>query len=522
MTAADSAPVGGSSSPGAGAVAEPLLEVRGISKRFGATPALTDVSFDIRPGEIHSLTGENGAGKSTLMKIITGNYAPDSGEILIGGRPVSFSSPKDAHEHGIAIIHQELNTIPEMTVAENLSLGQEPNTFGVLNRRKQIEDARAKLALVGSKIDPRTPIGRLSVGMQQMVEIARALAEEAQVLVLDEPTAALSRSETRHLVALLGQMRDKGMGLVYISHRMEELWELSDRLTVLRDGKYVGTKRMSETTEQEIVSMMVGREIDDLYGMSDRAPGDIRLEVDGIGGHGIGPVSFSVRGGEVVALVGLIGAGRTEIVRMIYGADKSSSGRALLDGEPLRSTDPQRSIRDGVALLPESRKEQALFLEQSVTENIEVSTLGRYSRFGVTSRRRLRKAVRPIWDSLRVKASSPDVAVKSLSGGNQQKAVLARMLLQQPQLLILDEPTRGVDIGAKSEIYRIIDEIAAEGAAVLIVSSDLPEALGISDRLLVMHEGRLVAELDADEATEELVMEHATGTFRGNEGEAAR
>lgn len=516
MTAAESVP--GASSPGTQAVAEPLLEVRGISKRFGATPALTDVSFDIRPGEIHSLTGENGAGKSTLMKIITGNYTPDSGEILVRGEAVTFSSPKDAQASGIAIIHQELNTIPEMTVAENLSLGQEPNTFGVLNKRKLVEEARAKLALVGSDIDPRTPIGRLSVGMQQMVEIARALSEDAQVLVLDEPTAALSQSESARLFALLRTMRERGMGLVYISHRMEELWALSDRLTVLRDGKFVGTRNMAETSSHEIVSMMVGREINDLYGHTARTHGDVRLKVEGVAGRaGIGPVSFEVCGGEVVSLVGLIGAGRTEVVRMIYGADRTLAGRVTLDGEPLRATDPKRSIRDGVALLPESRKEQALFLEQSVTQNIEVSTLGRHSTLGVTSKRRLRNAVKPIWDALRVKASSPDIEVKSLSGGNQQKAVMARMLLQHPRLLILDEPTRGVDIGAKSEIYRIIDEIAAGGAAVLIVSSDLPEALGISDRLLVMHEGRLVAELDAGEATEELVMEHATGTFRGEE-----
>ncbi|MGO1412610.1 MAG: sugar ABC transporter ATP-binding protein [Microbacterium sp.] len=520
MTAAEHVP-GGAASPGTAAVAEPLLEVRGISKRFGATPALTDVGFDIRPGEIHSLTGENGAGKSTLMKIITGNYAPDTGTILVRGQPVTFASPREAQAAGIAIIHQELNTIPEMTVAENLSLGQEPNTFGVLNRRRLVEEAKKKLALVGSDIDPRTPIGRLSVGMQQMVEIARALAEDAQVLVLDEPTAALSQSESARLFALLGKMRERGMGLVYISHRMEELWRLSDRLTVLRDGKFVGTKRMSETSSQEIVSMMVGREINDLYGHTAREIGDVRLEVRDVAGRGgIGPVSFDVRGGEIVSLVGLIGAGRTEVVRMIYGADRATSGQALLDGEPLRSTDPKRSIRDGVALLPESRKEQALFLEQSVTENIEISTLGRHSTFGVTSKRRMRRIVQPIWDSLRVKASSPEIEVKSLSGGNQQKAVLARMLLQQPRLLILDEPTRGVDIGAKSEIYRIIDEIAAGGAAVLIVSSDLPEALGISDRLLVMHEGGLVAELDAEQATEELVMEHATGTFHGDEREA--
>ncbi len=518
MTASESVP--GATASGTPQVAEPLLEVRGISKRFGATPALTDVGFDVRPGEIHSLTGENGAGKSTLMKIITGNYAPDAGTILVGGEPVRFSSPREAQAAGIAIIHQELNTIPEMTVAENLSLGQEPNTFGVLNKRRLVEGAREKLALVGSDIDPRTPIGRLSVGMQQMIEIARALSENARVLVLDEPTAALSQSESRRLFALLREMRDRGMGLVYISHRMEELWELSDRLTVLRDGRYVGTREMSETTSHEIVSMMVGREINDLYGHTAREHGDVRLQVRELAGRGgIGPVSFDVRGGEVVSLVGLIGAGRTEVVRMIYGADHAVSGHSLLDGEPLRSSDPKRSIRDGVALLPESRKDQALFLEQSVTENIEISTLGRHSSFGVTSRRRLRKVVQPVWEALRVKASSPEIAVKSLSGGNQQKAVLARMLLQEPRLMILDEPTRGVDIGAKSEIYRIIDEIAAQGAAVLIVSSDLPEALGISDRLLVMHEGRLVADLDAEGATEELVMEHATGTFSGTKEE---
>ncbi len=499
-------------------VAETLLEVRGISKRFGATAALTDVSFDLRAGEIHSLSGENGAGKSTLMKIITGNYQPDAGEVVVRGEPVRFASPRDAQAAGIAIIHQELNTIPDMTVAENLALGKEPARFGLLNRGRLISDARDKLALVGADIDPRTPIGRLSVGMQQLVEIARALSEDAQILVLDEPTAALSQSESERLFRLLREMREKGMGLVYISHRMEEIWELSDRLTVLRDGRYVGTRRMSETSSREIVSMMVGREITDLYQRSERTPGEVRLDVRELtDGKGVGPVSFQVRGGEVVSLVGLIGAGRTEAVRLIYGADRPASGRIELDGRPLRVRDPRRSIRDGVALLPESRKDQALFLEMSVSSNIDVSTLSRRSRLGVTLPGKLRQAVRPVWDALRIKASSPEIEVKSLSGGNQQKAVLARMLLQEPRLLILDEPTRGVDIGAKSEIYRIISEIAANGAAVLIVSSDLPEALGISDRLLVMREGRIVAELEAATATEEKVMEHATGVHRNDE-----
>lgn len=507
-----------SESPSGSVVAETLLAVHGVSKRFGATAALTDVSFDLRPGEIHSVSGENGAGKSTLMKIITGNYQPDEGEITVRGESVRFASPRDAQAAGIAIIHQELNTIPDMTVAENLALGQEPGRFGLLNRRELLAQAREKLKLVGADIDPRTPIGRLSVGMQQMVEIARAISENAQILVLDEPTAALSQSESDRLFALLRDMRARGMGLVYISHRMEEIWALSDRLTVLRDGRYVGTREMSQTSSREIVSMMVGREITDLYQRSDRTPGEVRLDVrDLADGKGIGPVSFQVRGGEVVSLVGLIGAGRTETVRLIYGADRAASGTIELDGKPLRVRDPRASIRDGIALLPESRKDQALFLEMSVSSNIDVSTLSRRSRFGITAPRRLREAVRPVWDALRIKASSPDIEVKSLSGGNQQKAVLARMLLQEPRLLILDEPTRGVDIGAKSEIYRIIGEIAANGAAVLIVSSDLPEALGISDRLLVMHEGRIVAELDAATATEEQVMEHATGVHQHEE-----
>ena len=497
----------------------PLLEVEGISKRFGATLALSNVSFDVRAGEVHALMGENGAGKSTLMKIISGNYQPDTGSVRIDGSPVALASPRDAMAAGVAIIHQELNTIPEMTVAENLATGNEPVRFGMLDRRAMVQQAREKLARVGADIDPNRPIGRLSVGMQQMVEIARAVAENAKLLVLDEPTAALSRTESEQLFALIRAMRARGMGLVYISHRMEEVWELADRVTVFRDGQLIGTRDMRATGPDrvqpgDVVRMMVGRDIDDLYVRTPHPAGDVRLSVRELTGPGgIGPVSFDVRSGQVVGMVGLIGAGRTEVARLIYGADRRTGGTVTLDGGPLQVRNPVDGIRAGVGLLPESRKDQALFLDLTVKDNVGISTLADYSSAGVVRGGPLVKAVRTVMDQLKVRSNALGLESRALSGGNQQKLVLGRLLLQRPKLMILDEPTRGVDIGAKSEIYRLINEIAGTGTAVLVISSDLPEALGISDQLLVMRGGRIVASLDAREVTEEAVMQHATGVY---------
>lgn len=499
---------------------EPILAVQGISKRFGATQALSDVSFDVRPGEVHALMGENGAGKSTLMKIISGNYTPDEGEVRIAGSPVVMSSPRDAMAAGVGIIHQELNTLPEMTVAENLAIGKEPVTaLGVLDRRTMIRDAREKLERVGAtRIDPRRPIGTLSVGMQQMVEIARAVAEDVKVLVLDEPTAALSMAESERLFELINEMRDKGMGLIYISHRMEEVWQLADRVTVFRDGKLVGTRDMrdeaAKVTPNDIVKMMVGRDVEDLYGHREDHAEQVRLSVRSLTGPGgIGPVDFDVRAGEIVTMAGLIGAGRTEVARLLYGADRRTGGTVTLDDLPVTARNPREAVAAGIGMLPESRKDQALFLDMSVRDNTAMSTLKQFSPAGVINFAKMRQAVAEVFTQLRVKAASQGVDSRSLSGGNQQKLVLGRLMLEHPALMILDEPTRGVDIGAKSEIYRIINEIAASGTAVLVISSDLPEALGISDRILVMRNGQIVGELDGPSATEERVMEFATGVF---------
>ena len=499
---------------------EPLLSVQGISKRFGATQALSNVSFDVRPGEVHALMGENGAGKSTLMKIISGNYTPDEGEIRIGGVPTVLSSPRDAMAAGVGIIHQELNTLPEMTVAENLAIGIEPvNGLGVLDRRTMVREAREKLDRVGAtRIDPRRPIGALSVGMQQMVEIARAVAEDVKVLVLDEPTAALSMSESERLFELINEMRDKGMGLIYISHRMEEVWELADRVTVFRDGKLVGTREMRDpdvkVTPNDIVRMMVGRDVEDLYGHREPHTGGVRLSVQGLTGPGgIGPIDFEVHGGEIVSMAGLIGAGRTEVARLLYGADRRTGGLVVLDDRAVSVGNPREAVAQGIGMLPESRKDQALFLDMSVRDNTAMSTLKQFSPGGVIQFAKMKQAVAGVFEKLRVKAASQLIDSRSLSGGNQQKLVLGRLMLEHPALMILDEPTRGVDIGAKSEIYRIINDIAASGTAVLVISSDLPEVLGISDRILVMRGGQLVGELDGPSATEEQVMEFATGVL---------
>lgn len=495
---------------------KPLLQLSGITKRFGATLALNEVRFDLRAGEVHALMGENGAGKSTLMKILSGNILRDAGSILIDGKPVEIRTPRDARAHGIAIIHQELNTVPAMTVAENLSLGQEPrNRFGALDRAKALRDAREKLARIHADIDPTQPLGLLGIGMQQMVEIARAVSEDARVLVLDEPTAALSRAEAQELYAVINRMRADGVGLIYISHRMEEVWQLADRISVFRDGTYVGTGTRQELSETDVVRMMVGRSIGDLYRHEPRVPGDIVLDIRDISGNGFGPANFHVRAGEVVCMSGLVGSGRTEIARLIFGADRRKTGIVTINGKQSNPADPAQAIADGVAMVPEDRKGQGLFLDHSVERNISISSLEQFVSGEVVQNRAVRKAVLQQMERLRLRKNAIDLPTRALSGGNQQKVALARWLLRDSPVMILDEPTRGVDIGAKREIYELIDALARAGKAILVISSDLPEAIGIADRVLVVRGGQIVQELMADQATEENVMRHAVGASAG-------
>lgn len=491
---------------------QPLLQMENISKSFGGAKALQNVRFDLYPGEVHALMGENGAGKSTLMKILSGGYQPDTGTISIAGEEHLIANPRVAAGLGIAIIHQELNTVPHMTVAENLSLGVEPtNRFGVLDRKQMITLAQEKLDRIKADVDPRKPMGSLSVGQQQMVEIARAVAEDARVLVLDEPTAALSEGEAQQLFRLINEMRANGMAMAYISHRMEEVWRLSDRITVFRDGQYVATSDRGELSPEEVVHQMIGRDVDDLYVRDDHEMGPVRLEVKNLVGNGIGPVSFAIHSGEVVGMVGLVGAGRTEIARLIAGSEKASGGVIEIDGKPVQINNPVDAIKHRVGMLPESRKEQANFPDLSITDNISMASLDKNSTLGILNRKGVHKAATRRSRSLRIRATSLNQEIRSLSGGNQQKAILARWLEVGPRILILDEPTRGVDIGAKHEIYRIINQAARDGAAVLVISSDLPEALGISDRVLVVRDGEVVQELDWTEADEEKVMLYATG-----------
>ncbi|MCG5480945.1 sugar ABC transporter ATP-binding protein [Sinorhizobium alkalisoli] len=493
----------------------PLLQLDRVSKRYGGTLALNDVSLDLFAGEVHALMGENGAGKSTLMKILAGNVPADTGRILIDGQDVEVRTPADASSNGIAIIHQELNTVPYMTVAENLALGKEPKgRFGILDRRKMLSDARDKLARIHADIDPTRELGSLSVGMQQMVEIARAVSENARILVLDEPTAALSRQESQELYVLIEKMRREGVGLIYISHRMEEVWRLADRISVLRDGAHIGTGDARELTEAEVVSMMVGRNIEDLYHHELRTPGAQLLEVRGLAGNGVGPVDLTVHAGEVVCMAGLIGSGRTETARMIFGADQRNAGEVLIAGRPSRPRDPSDAILDGIGMVPEDRKYEGLFLEHSVLDNIAVSSLDRLSSFGRIRRAERRAEVFERMDQLHLRRNAIDLAVDALSGGNQQKVAVARWLMRDCEVLIFDEPTRGVDIGAKREIYDLIDRLARSGKAILVISSDLPEAIGIGDRLLVMRNGRIVHQMPSREATEEIVMLHATGAIK--------
>ena len=495
--------------------------MRGISKTFPGVKALNNVNLEAWGGEVLALMGENGAGKSTLMKVLSGAYQADpGGELLIDGVPVTVTDPIAAKKHGISIIYQELALAPNLTVAENIFLGQEPRRAGQIDRAAMRQGCRPVLERLGAPFTPDTPVGRLSIAEQQQVEIARALHARAKILVLDEPTTALSSRETDRLFALVRQLRADGIALIYISHRMAEVYELADRVSVLRDGSYVGTLTRDVLSADALVKMMVGRDLSTFYtktAEAPAAPGAPILEVVGItdGGRRVKPCSFQLREGEVLGIAGLVGSGRTELARLIYGADAKAGGTVKLDGREVAIAAPGDALRQGIAYLTEDRKSLGLFLDLSCATNINMGVIRRDAWRGSVldlpaGRRRSAEAFR----ALRVRAASPEVIVGSLSGGNQQKVLLSRWLEIGPRVLILDEPTRGVDIGAKSEIYRIIDELAHRGIGVIVISSELPEIIGTCDRVLVMREGRIAGEVGGPGGmaiTQENIMAYGAG-----------
>ena len=488
-----------------------LIKMQGINKSFGPVKVLEGVDFELERGEIHALMGENGAGKSTLMKILTGIYPSDAGQIFVDGREVHVHSPKEAEALGIAIIHQELNLIRELSVMDNMFLGREKSRGGMLKSAEMRALCREYLALLGiTNIDPDQESGTLSIGQQQMVEIAKALSLNAQVLIMDEPTAALSNREIEVLFKLMRDLKSRGVGIVYVSHRMEEIFQVCDRISVLRDGQFVGTRVIKETRIDEIVKMMVGREIGDRYPQRSSVPGPVRFKVENLADtKTISGISFEIRQGEVLGVAGLMGAGRSEIAHSLFGLSPKTAGQVWMDGTEIHCRSAIEAINHGIGYVTEDRKSQGLVLGLSVKENISLTNAP--SHFGMIDSAAEAANVSEMIRKLSIRTRDADLEVKSLSGGNQQKVVFAKWLGITPKVLFLDEPTRGVDVGGKAEIYHIINELAASGVAILMISSELPEVLAMSDRILVMHQGQSAGIFDAKTATQESVMHAATG-----------
>ena len=493
---------------------EKLLEMKGIHKRFHGVHALKGVNFDLNCGEVHALVGENGAGKSTLMKVLTGIHQADEGTITYLGSPYAVKNIGEAQALGISMIHQELNMMNDLTVAQNIYIGREPMTGGALIRDgEMIRAAEELFAHIGIKIDPRVKLGSLTVGKQQMVEIAKAISRDAKLLILDEPTAALTLAEIEELFRIMGELKAKGIGMVYISHRMDEIKRISDRITVMRDGEYVGTVNTAEVTKDEIIQMMIGRVVyEDPKTHSEVAPdAPVVLEVKNLcSGRTIRNVSFTLRRGEILGFSGLMGAGRTEVARAVFGADPFDSGEIYINGEKVDIRSPKDAIRYGIGYLSEDRKQFGLMLLKSVAENTAIASMDKYVSAGLINDKKLKEDAEKYNAKLRTKTPSMDQALKNLSGGNQQKVIIARWLIKNSDILIFDEPTRGIDVGAKSEIYALMNELSKQGKSIIMISSELVEVLRMSDRVLVMCEGRKTGELDISEANQENIMQLAT------------
>ena len=492
---------------------EVILRMQGIRKTFPGVVALDNVNLDVRSGTVHSLMGENGAGKSTLMKCLIGMYTPDEGTVELAGDIVRFKDTKDGLEHGISMIHQELSPVPEMMVAENIWLGREPRgRLGLLSPAAMFRKTRELFDEWKINIDPKARMKDLTVSKQQMVEIAKAISYDAKIIIMDEPTSAIPEREVAHLHGMIKRLTDFGVAIIYITHKMDEVFKISDDITVFRDGKHVGSYPAKELDRDKLIKLMVGRELTDLFPKEEAEIGEVVLSVQGLNrGAVVKDVSFELHRGEILGLAGLMGAGRTEVLETIFGIEKADSGEIVLNGKALRIKQPSDAIRAGMALLTEDRKLNGIMGVLSVRDNITAAALPRYSPRGVLHVGEMRKDSEDQREKLRIKTPSLSQLIKNLSGGNQQKALISRWLLTVPDVLMIDEPTRGIDVGAKSEIHRLMSMLAQEGKAIIMVSSELPEVLGMSDRILVMHEGRISGELSREEANQESVMHLATG-----------
>lgn len=492
---------------------EVILEMKNIDKRFSGVHALKSARLELKSGEVHALMGENGAGKSTLMKVLCGIHRPDSGSIRLFGEEVSFRNIAEAQAAGISIIHQELNMMNHLTVAQNIYIGREPKKGIAIDDRRMVRDAKALFERIGVNIDPTLTLGALTVGKQQMVEIAKAISHDCRLLVLDEPTAALTQTEVEELFKIMNDLRKKGIGMIYISHRMDEIDRICDRVTVMRDGEYVGTVNTAETTRDEIVRMMVGRVIYGERKTESSVPVDAPTVLEAIDlnrGREVINVSFKLRRGEILGFSGLMGAGRTEVARLIYGADRLDSGRIRINGKDVDIRTPEQAVKMGICYLSEDRKRYGLLLDKSVMWNSAISSLELFCEAGRINDKKIEKTADEKNKMLRTKTPSVFQQVRNLSGGNQQKVIVARWLIKNSDIFIFDEPTRGIDIGAKSEMYELMEKLAEEGKSIIMISSELSEIQRLSDRVIVMCEGRITAELDPIDATQEEIMKYAT------------